>query len=75
MKGNEAEIAVIFAILIDKFSSGPYKLRILLLERENTTEFGSWHHDLITAMAPYYRQECNDAEYFPYKEKKIWNGF
>ena len=63
VKGNEAEIAVIFAILIDKFSSGPYKLRILLLERENTTEFGSWHHDLITAMAPYYRQECNDAEY------------
>lgn len=33
------------------------------MERENTTEFGSWHHDLITAMAPYYRQECNDAEY------------
>ena len=38
-------------------------MRILLLERENTTEFGSWHHDLIMAMAPYYRQECNDAEY------------
>lgn len=63
VKGNEAEIAVIFRTLIDKFAAGPYKLRILLLERENTTEFGSWHHDLIMAMAPYYRQECNDAEY------------
>lgn len=63
VKGNEVRIADTVSLLIDKFTDLPYKLRILFIERENTTEFGSWHYSLTTAFDIYHRAKFNDAEY------------
>ncbi len=63
VRGNERRIADIMAVLLDKFSVLPYKLRILFVERENTTQFGSWYHTLSTALGTYYRMQLNAGEY------------
>lgn len=63
VRGNERRIADLVAVLMDRFAGLPYKLRILFVERENTTQFGSWYHSLSTALGTYYREQLNAGEY------------
>lgn len=63
VKGNEQKIAKFCSSFIDKFSKLTYKLRILLLERENVTEFGSWYNSLFSYLDNYHKTAFDNGEY------------
>lgn len=63
VKGNEKQIAKMVSLLIDKFKTLNYKLRLLFLERDNLLMSGSWYDSLISALDVLHRSEFNDAEY------------
>lgn len=63
VKGREKEIAIIVQQLIEKFQQSDYKLRILFLERENSTVSGSWYDSLEQSFGKYDRERFNQIEY------------
>ena len=63
VKGNEARVAGFMSKLMDKFESGNYKLRILLLERDNLILAGSWYHQLENCLDVTHRAKVKTCEY------------
>lgn len=63
VKGNEKQIAKVVSLLLDKFKTLTYKLRILFLERDNLMLSGSWYSALLSGLDFTHRAEFNDAEY------------
>lgn len=62
--GNESHIANIINGLLEKFKDGnSYKLRLLLLERENLTISGSWFNNLEQSFHYGDRIRFRNAEY------------
>lgn len=53
VSGREALVAEYIRRLYDLFSSTSYKLRILLIERENRRQTGSWYSKLIQRFGKY----------------------
>lgn len=54
VSGREKQIAEVMHGLIDRFKDASYKLRILLLERDNNRTVGSWYSKLL--------QRCKKSE-------------
>ena len=50
-------------MLIERFRTSKYKLRILFLERDNLLLSGSWYHTLISNLDNAHRMEFHDAEF------------
>lgn len=63
IKGNEKQTAGVLSRLYDTFSRQPYKLRVLLLERDNFLLTGSWYSELMSALDPFHRGVYNNSEY------------
>lgn len=63
IKGNENQVAMVISGLIDIFSRSPYKLRVLLLERDNLLLSGSWYHEMFSSLDLYHRARLRNGEY------------
>lgn len=61
--GRERFAAEAIYRLKERFSSGPYQLRILLIERENIKSSGSWYAKLIQRLNKSDAEEIKQAEY------------
>ena len=63
IKGNENQVAMVLSGLLDIFSRSPYKLRVLLLERDNLLLSGSWYHEMFSSLDLYHRAKFRNGEY------------
>lgn len=63
VKGKESKIAEIVKQLINSFQQASYKLRILFLERENSTVSGSWYDLLTRSLGKYNREQFEKMVY------------
>ncbi len=63
VKGNEKQIAGLVSLMIDKYRSVSFKLRILFLERDNLLLSGSWFSTLSDSFDFSHRAAFNNAEY------------
>lgn len=50
--GRETQVAAIISIILQKFQASPFRLRLLLIEREGGTGLGSWYERMASAMGP-----------------------
>lgn len=63
IKGNEERTAQFISLLMDRFEPTDYKLRILLLERDNQLLVGSWYQILEESMDAGHRMRFLTGEY------------
>ena len=63
VEGNEEKTATVINLLANRFESTKYKLRILLLERDNLLLTGSWFNELLGCMDSSFRSKFLESEY------------
>lgn len=63
VSGRETLVAKIMKKMVQSFDTVPYRLRILLLERENSREAGSWYEKLLSRFGRFDAPRFADAEY------------
>lgn len=63
VSGRETLVAQIMKKMSQSFDAVPYRLRILLLERENSREAGSWYEKLLSRFGRFDAPRFADAEY------------
>lgn len=63
VNGREKEISEVIQQLLYSFKKSPYKLRLLLMEREYSTVTGSWYDLLTKSLGNYNRERFEKIEY------------
>lgn len=66
--GRETQVAAIISAILQKFQASPFRLRLLLIERESGVGLGSWYERMASAMGPANRALFEQMKFGPFLE-------